>query len=78
MSAASEDVKRRICEGFGVTLEEVDLLDEAMGGPELRAQVAGERELVAASVRTTIAAINKTMPPGFTLVWIPALADAGQ
>lgn len=49
---SDEAIKRMICEGFGVTLEEVEALDRHIGGPEARAQrqAAEERMLAWADI----------------------------
>jgi hypothetical protein len=72
MSASYEEMKAHfklaLCEAFGVTEEEVDAFDAAMGGPLRRAQEKNYRERVIPSVIAhTKAQMEGLLPSGVTL-----------
>lgn len=72
-----EKVKRDILAAYGVTWEEVEAVDRALGGPQLRERERRFREALPGRIAKVTAQINErykdVLPAGFRFEWAPSV-----
>ena len=71
------DSKHQICDAFGVTVEQVDALDAALGGPRVRAVRKDAERRVLAHAEQVAAELSDLLPDGLTLGYLSDTTQDG-